>query len=181
MSRKQMPTHLLKGNKTGLTLEAKQKAQQSEIAMAKNKEALENPTVLYTMDVRTKSYYFFILQWLKDAGIYSILSSIDSISLYHMAKALAMVDESDKEIKKYGMFIDTAVGSARKPNPALNERRQSLKTFYSIATEFGLTPSSRATLAQNANESVFFDSIDLNSISNGLDRLFESAQEEEQI
>ncbi|MDM5361171.1 P27 family phage terminase small subunit [Peribacillus sp. ACCC06369] len=178
MSRKHMPVHLRKGNKTSLTQEEKQKAKDQEIVMAKCKDALDNPSVLYKMDAKTKQYYYFILQWLKDAGLYSILSSIDTISLYQMAKALYMTDECDKEIKKYGMFIDTAVGSAKKPNPALNERRQSLKTFYSIATEFGLTPSSRAALAQNASESVFIEGINLNGLTDGLDKLFESANEE---
>jgi P27 family predicted phage terminase small subunit len=178
LARKHVPTHLRSGNKTGLTKDEKQRVQEQEIAMAKCKEALENPSILYKMDTRTKRYYFFILQWLKNAGMYFVLSSIDAISLYQMAKALSMVDECDKEIKKYGMFIDTAVGSAKKPNPALNERRQSLKTFYSIATEFGLTPSSRAALAQNANESLFIESINLNELTNGLDRFFESAEEE---
>jgi len=179
MSRKHIPIHLRQGNKSGLTQEKKQQVQEQEIAMSRCKEALENPTVLYKMDNLTRKYYFFILQWLKDAGMYSVLSSIDVISLYQMAKALAMVDECDKEIRKLGMFIDTAVGSTKKPNPALNERRQSLRTFYSIASEFGLTPSSRAALAQNANETMFIESINLDGMENGANNLWESISKDE--
>ncbi|UZJ79435.1 P27 family phage terminase small subunit [Fictibacillus sp. KU28468] len=181
MSRKPVPIHLRKGNKTGLTKDEKTNAQEQEIAMAKCKEALDNPSVLYEMDSRTQQYYFFILQWLKDAGLYSVLSSIDAISLFMMADSLKMIDECNKEIERYGMFIDTAVGSTKKPNPALNEKRQSLKTFYSIASEFGLTPSSRAALAQSANESVFIDTINLDGLSNGLNQFFESAEEDIQL
>ncbi|MCU4798619.1 P27 family phage terminase small subunit [Bacillus cereus] len=179
MSRKHIPIHLRQGNKSGLTQEKKQRVQEQEIAMSRCKEALGNPSVLYKMDNLTSKYYFFILQWLKDAGMYSVLSSIDVISLYQMAKALAMVDECDKEIRKLGMFIDTAVGSTKKPNPALNESRQSLRTFYSIASEFGLTPSSRAALAQNANETMFIESINLDGMENGANNLWESINKEE--
>jgi P27 family predicted phage terminase small subunit len=176
LTRKHIPVHLRKGNKTGLTEAEKQRVQDQELAMAQNKEALDNPSVLYKMDSQTKRYYFFILQWLKDAGLYSVLSSIDVISLYQMAKALSMIDECQNEIKKYGMFIDTAVGSTRKPNPALNEQRQSLKTFYTIASEFGLTPSSRAALAQNASDSVVINGIDLDGLADGLSSLFDNEE-----
>src|SRR5262245_32816507 len=71
------------------------------------------------------------------------LSDADALHLYCVAFERWMLARI--EIRKYGLLVDSALGS-QKANPAVAIATLSSREMLQILTEFGLTPSSRSGL-----------------------------------
>lgn len=83
-----------------------------------------------------------------------VLSNVDGKALAAYCEAYGMWEWARKEIKKYGLLIQTRyldhngklVLGDLKPNPAVNIAAAQLKLMKSFLIEFGLTPASRVKL-----------------------------------
>lgn len=92
-------------------------------------------------------YYKFIIKELKETGV---LANLDIPLLTQMADALAQMDMLQEDIDKNGRLmqkVDRAGNSFPIPNPAVNMKMQYQKMFQSISSQFGMSPSARAQIA----------------------------------
>lgn len=93
-----------------------------------------------------KEYYSFIVNEMEVSGI---LSNLDIPIVVQMAETLAILRDCDEAIKNHGTFYmeDTKEGSKLKPNPAVAVRNNTMNNFKQLATQLGMSPASRSSLA----------------------------------
>lgn len=84
-----------------------------------------------------------------------LVSRLDTGSLLVLCNEFGTYCEADDIVKGKGLEVEEAVYNAKGelcgtktiPNPMLKVRNDAFKNYKTLCTEFGLTPSSRATLS----------------------------------
>jgi len=150
MGRNRMPATLKQGKSESKEyLEARQLIENE----LKGAEDLIFEFIPDTLDELGVVYYQFIIKELKETGI---LANLDIPLLTQMANALAQMDLLQKDIDEHGRLmqkVDRAGNSFPIANPAVNMQMQYQKIFQSISSQFGMSPSARAQIA-NLNTEV---------------------------
>lgn len=95
-----------------------------------------------------KEYYNFIVNELKDRGI---LSNLDKPLIEQTADCLDKMFIADSILNKEGMFIDVVNSRGEthlKEHPAVKTKQAYLNQFRFCSSQLGMSPSSRAQMAQ---------------------------------
>ena len=102
------------------------------------------------------------VQIMEEYGKIGLVSRLDTGSLLMLCNEFGTYCEADDIVKAKGLEIQTEIldkdgdptGRFKtEPNPMLKVRNDSFKNYKTMCTEFGLTPSSRATLSVPKKES----------------------------
>lgn len=108
------------------------------------------------LDDLGKQYYEFLVDELKVSGI---LSNLDIPILTQTADCLSKMHQADLIINKEGILWrgeDKFGNEILKEHPTVNTKQKYLSQFRALANQLGLSPSSRAALAetkiQNKND-----------------------------
>jgi len=99
------------------------------------------------LDELAKEYYKFLVTELE---ISNILSNLDIPLLEQTADCLSKMRQADEIINEEGIIIkqiDRYGHEIEKENPAVGTKQKYLNQFRFLATQLGLSPSSRAQLA----------------------------------
>lgn len=112
-------------------------------------DLIDSPPSIIAMDDTAIEFYHLIVSMLRDADI---LSNLDRYSVGLLADSLAKLQHANENIKEEGMKIWTFTKTGEKQvlNPIYPIYKDSLNNFSKLATQFGLTPSSRASLSDIA-------------------------------
>ncbi|PEA56344.1 phage terminase small subunit P27 family [Bacillus pseudomycoides] len=152
MSRPRKPVQLRHGNPNKSKEELKE-IQKREELMAIDVSFLDTPEEMFpNMQEREKKYYFFVLNYLKSA-MPNVLASVDILTLHQISDCLSTIDECNEAIEQHGLF-DTSARGLSKAHPAFQVKQSCFKTFDKLSSNLGLSPSSRAQLAQQATNTI---------------------------
>lgn len=102
-----------------------------------------------SLDEGGKSWYIFIVKNLEHVS--NILGDLDIPLVTQTADALSKMDQANKAIKTGGMFIEVMDRNGNitpKKNPAIDVYKLYNEIFVKLASQLGMTPSARATLAE---------------------------------
>lgn len=112
-------------------------------------DLIDSPPSIIAMDDTAIEFYHLIVSMLRDADI---LSNLDRYSVGLLADSLAKLQHANEILRDEGMKIYTITKSGEKQvlNPIYPIYKDSLNNFSKLATQFGLTPSSRASLSDIA-------------------------------
>lgn len=94
-----------------------------------------------------KEYYKFIVNEMEVSGI---LSNLDIPIVVQMSETLAIIRTCDADIQEHSLFVEEPDRNGRiirKKNPAVDVRDKSLNQFKQLATQLGMSPASRSSLA----------------------------------
>ena len=94
------------------------------------------------------AYYKFIIRELE---VSDLLSNLDIPILVSICLCLTRMREANQQIEEIGVIYCTTDGAGNinyKKNPAVDVYNAFLTQFKTLATQLGLSPSSRATLAE---------------------------------
>lgn len=143
MARPKKPASLKQGH-------SESKAQLKKRA-AEERKLIGNKDLIYQvpehLDELAKEYYTFLVN---ELGINDILSNLDKPLLEQTADCLSKMRQADKIINEEGIIIkqiDRYGHEIEKENPAVGTKQKYLNQFRFLATQLGLSPSSRAQLA----------------------------------
>lgn len=122
---------------------------EQEKKMKGSSDQLYQPPSIISMDEDAVEFYFVIIALLKDADI---LSNLDKYSVGLLADCLAKLKKSNEAMQNEGLKISTLTKTGEKEvvNPIYPIYKDALNNFGKIANQFGLTPSSRASLSDIA-------------------------------
>lgn len=114
-------------------------------------------------------YYNFILDQLQD---FNILGNLDIPVIAQTADCLSKMEQLDEYLKENELIIiieDKIGNQIPKENPAIATKLKYLIQFRALATQLGLSPSSRAQLAEMKMQKKEEDNDPVTAILNGLD------------
>lgn len=100
------------------------------------------------LDELGEAYYRFLVEELRDANI---LSNLDIPILTQTADALSKMEQADQFIRDEGLLYykyDKEGNQEPKEHPAVGIKQKYLTQFRALSTQLGLSPSSRASLAE---------------------------------
>lgn len=120
-----------------------------EDEMKGSADRLQDVPKIIAMNDKAINFYHIIIQMLKDTDI---LSNLDRYSIGILADNLAKLQEANERLQDQGMTIVQTTKSGEKEvvNPIYQVYKDSQNNFSKLATQFGLTPSSRASLSDIA-------------------------------
>lgn len=108
-----------------------------------------------SLDDLGAKYYIFIIDELEISGI---LANLDIPIITQAADSLSKMDQLDEILKTSPMIYDTydKMGNLiPKEHPAIGAKMKYMTQFRALATQLGLSPSSRAQLAEmNMNKKI---------------------------
>lgn len=143
MARSKKPASLKSGN-------TESKAQLEERA-SKEKSLNGNDDLVSHipehLDELAKEYYKFLVEELQ---IGEILSNLDIPLLEQTSDCLSKMRKADEYIKKEGILVEQHDRNSNiivKEHPAVNTKQKYLNQFRALSTQLGLSPASRAQLA----------------------------------
>lgn len=147
MGRKAKPIylHLLEGNKNRLTKTEIDKRLEAEKSMQPKNDRIKPPAWLDSM---AKREFKRIAQELMDLDL---LTNVDINALAAYCDAYSDYIKCTRIIQEEGLMVEytnKAAETNKVPHPLLTKKKQLHEQMKSLATEFGLTPSSRASLAK---------------------------------
>lgn len=144
MARPRKPASLKKGkSESKQHLEAREEVEQS----LKGSSDLVF-SVPDQLDELGEAYYRFLVEELRDANI---LSNLDIPILTQTADALSKMEQADQFIRDEGLLYykyDKEGNQEPKEHPAVGIKQKYLTQFRALSTQLGLSPSSRASLAE---------------------------------
>lgn len=114
-------------------------------------------------------YYNFILNQLED---FHILGNLDIPVIAQTADCLSKMEQLDEYLKENELIIiieDKIGNQIPKENPAISTKLKYLIQFRALATQLGLSPSSRAQLAEMKMQKKEEDNDPVTAILNGTD------------
>ncbi|BCJ86463.1 phage terminase small subunit P27 family [Effusibacillus dendaii] len=146
MGRKAQPIalQLLKGNKNRLTKQEIEHRQSIEEKLKPKKDAVKPP--VWLNDVAKKEFKRIA----KELMELDLITNVDINALAAYCDAYSDYVECTKIIQDEGLMVEytnKAAETNKVPHPLLTKKKQLHEQMKSLATEFGLTPSSRAKLA----------------------------------
>ena len=146
MARPRVPASLKKGkSETKAHLEERH---EKEMQLKGESNLIYN--IPKQLDEIAIEYYKFLIDELESS---EILSNLDLPLLTQTADCLSKMEQADEVIKKEGMFyekFDAQGNSEPKEHPAVGTKQKYLNQFRALSTQLGLSPSSRASLAEAA-------------------------------
>lgn len=144
MARPRKPASLKKGkSETKQHLEAREEVEQS---LKGNSDLVFS--VPDQLDELGEAYYKFLVEELRDANI---LSNLDIPILTQTSDALSKMEQADRLISEEGLLYykyDKEGNQEPKEHPAVGIKQKYLTQFRALSTQLGLSPSSRASLAE---------------------------------
>lgn len=144
MARPRKPASLKQGkSETKQHLEAREEVEQSLKGRSDLVFSVPNQ-----LDELGEAYYRFLVEELRDANI---LSNLDIPILTQTADALSKMETADEIIKREGLIWekeDKYGNIEPKEHPAVGIKQKYLNQFRALSTQLGLSPSSRASLAE---------------------------------
>ena len=144
MVRPRKPASLKKGkSETKQHLEAREEVEQS---LKGNSDLVFS--VPDQLDELGEAYYKFLVEELRDANI---LSNLDIPILTQTSDALSKMEQADRFISEEGLIYykyDKEGNREPKEHPAVGIKQKCLTQFRALSTQLGLSPSSRASLAE---------------------------------
>lgn len=142
MARPKKPAALKTGHNQSQT-ELEEMKEQENFIGGNDDEIKEVPKDL---DKHGQYYYRFIVENLEVSGV---LTNLDSPMVKQVSSVLSHIDYLDK-VLSHGMFVDRIDKNGQKTqleHPAFSMKMKLLSQFKSLATQLGLSPSSRSQLA----------------------------------
>lgn len=112
-------------------------------------DKLKDVPSIISMDETAIEFYYVIIAMLEDTDI---LSNLDRHSIAILADNLAKLREANVRMEQEGMTIMQITKSGEKSvvNPIYQVWKDTQNNIAKLATQFGLTPSSRASLSDMA-------------------------------
>ena len=122
---------------------------EAEKKMRGSADELQDVPSIIAMDDTAIDFYFIIIAMLKDTDI---LSNLDRHSIAILADNLSKLKQANQTMKDEGMTIQQVTKSGEKSvvNPIYQVWKDTQNNISKLATQFGLTPSSRASLSELA-------------------------------
>ena len=123
-----------------------EKRMAEEKRMKGSGDQVDTPPSIISMNDNAVAFYAIIVEMLKDADI---LSNLDRFAIGMLADNLAKLKEANEQLMDRGTTIMQTTKSGEKEvvNPIYQVWKDSQNNFSKLATQFGLTPSSRASLS----------------------------------
>lgn len=93
-------------------------------------------------------YYQYLIRELENSGV---LSNLDIPLLTQTADTLSKMDQCDRIINESGVLWSTYDKNGEellKEHPTVNTKQKYLNQFRALSTQLGLSPASRASLAE---------------------------------
>ena len=146
MARPSVPASLKKGKSE--TKAHLQERHEKEMQLKGEHDLIYN--IPKQLDEIAIEYYKFLIDELESS---EILSNLDIPLLTQTADCLSKMEQADDVINKEGMFYekyDAQGNSEPKEHPAVGTKQKYLNQFRALSTQLGLSPSSRASLAEAA-------------------------------
>lgn len=100
------------------------------------------------LDEVGKIYYQFLVEELKETGV---LSNLDIPLLTQTSDCLSKMQQADEILNQSGLMIseqDRYGNEKLKEHPMVKTKQNYLSQFRALATQLGMSPSSRAQLAE---------------------------------
>lgn len=100
------------------------------------------------LDDYAKEYYMFLVDELEASDI---LTNLDIPVLTQTADCLGKMEQADEFIREKGLIYyayDREGNEIPKEHPAVGTKQKYLTQFRALSTQLGLSPSSRASLAE---------------------------------
>lgn len=148
MGRPRKPASLKKGkSETKEHLEARAEVEQK---LKGSSDLIYN--IPEQLDELAIEYYKFLIEELEDSNI---LSNLDIPILTQTADCLSKMEQADSIIKSEGIIFykpDNAGNNEPREHPAVGIKQKYLNQFRALSTQLGLSPSSRAALAEKNME-----------------------------
>ncbi|MED0676976.1 phage terminase small subunit P27 family [Aneurinibacillus thermoaerophilus] len=146
MGRKAKPIHLhlLEGNKNRLTKKEIEKRVEAEKKIQPKKDNVKPPAWL---DAIAKKEFKRIA---KELAELDLVTNVDVNALAAYCDAYSDYVKCTKIIQEEGFMVEytnKAAETNKVPHPLLTKKKQLHEQMKALATEFGLTPSSRAKIA----------------------------------
>lgn len=136
---------------TGHTVSKKALAEriEAEKKLRGSDDELMNPPSTISMDSDAIDFYYEVINLLKDTDM---LSNLDRYSAGILADNLAKLRRTNQLLQDEGMVIEqvTKAGTKSVVNPAYQVWKDTQTNIAKLATQFGLTPSARASLSDLA-------------------------------
>lgn len=126
--------------------EEKEKAIQAEQEIKGNDDKIF--IVPEKLDEIGKEYYKFLVDELQETGV---LSNLDIPLLTQTADCLSKMQQADEILKQSGLMItemDRYGNEKYREHPMVKTKQNYLSQFRALATQLGMSPSSRAQLAE---------------------------------
>ncbi|HDT6579186.1 TPA: phage terminase small subunit P27 family [Bacillus cereus] len=147
MGRKAKPIHLqiLEGNKNRLTKQEIEQRVKAEQSIQPKTNRIKAPTWLNAV---AKKEFNRISKELMELDL---ITNVDINALAAYCDAYSDYVECTKIIREEGLMVEytnKAAETNKVPHPLLTKKKQLHEQMKSLAIEFGLTPSSRASLAK---------------------------------
>lgn len=110
---------------------------------------IDTPPSIISMNPNAVAFYEIIVEMLREADI---LSNLDRFAIGMLADNLAKLKEANDQMMEQGKTVVQITKSGEKEvvNPVYQIWKDSQNNFSKLATQFGLTPSSRASLSDIA-------------------------------
>lgn len=166
--------------RTGHTVSKKQLREEieNEKKLKGNDDLIDEIPNIIAMNENAKEYYVIITKMLKESDI---LSNFDRWGVADMADALAKYQEANEDLEERGKTIMQSTKSGEKEiiNPSYQYYKDASNSFKKSATQFGLTPSSRAQLSELALQKKGEDTDPLTLALNNLNNERDKANEEQ--
>lgn len=164
MSRPRKPAALKQGkSETKAHLNAREEVEQQ---LKGNADLLD--TVPEQLDDLGKLYYTFLIEHLRASDV---LSNLDIPMLTQTADSLSKMEQADAIIAKEGLIwykYDRDGNQEPKEHPAVGTKQKYLNQFRALSTQLGLSPSSRASLAEMNMQQELEEKDPVMQIINGL-------------
>lgn len=128
--------------------EEKEKATELEEKLKGNDDKLDEIPFELKQDEYAQYYYSYLVNELKETGV---LSNLDIPLLVQTADCLSKMYQADQKINQEGLLVtelDRYGNEKVRKHPIVEVKNAYLTQFRALSTQLGLSPSSRAALAE---------------------------------
>lgn len=146
---KSIGLHLAEGNKSNLTKDEIEKRKKAEEKLTPKSDNIKRPKWLKHDKIAQREWRKIVPE-LKRLGL---LTNIDTTALAMYCEAVSEYVQAVEKIKENGPVVEytnTKGETNMVENPAIQVKKKNYQVIKDMLKEFGLTPSSRASLAIKA-------------------------------